>query len=1088
MIGWLWLAIPDAHAAVDVLYCVDRALSTDQMAVALADLSSSYAVTSTSSMTDCEAYIASGGWELVIVFVQNKSYSLPNFNAYVSGGGRAIHADWTRSTSRATLFGATYAAETNATSLDVDASLASGVSTNPIKLTSAGWSRFSMTLTPASAASSGATLGIGSGIVVGGGGKTVINGFLSDAAGTDLAAVYANEIASVLATADACDGDLDGYATAACGGADCDDRRPSVYPGAVEVCDGRDQDCDGTIDDGVKSRWYRDVDGDGFGAASSVLFACTLPTGYIAADGDCDDARADVNPLVAEVCDGEDEDCDGIVDDGVATEFFFDADADGHGLADLTTLACALPDGYADVGDDCDDVDGAVFPGAAEACNEADDDCDTLVDEGAHGDYYADADLDGYGDPGFFASLCGGGVGWVEDSTDCNDGRGDVFPGAVEVCDAIDGDCDGLVDEGVLDLFFLDADADGAGDASAPREACAAPIGYVSDDRDCDDARDDVSPTALEACDLADNDCDGAVDEDVETSYFRDVDGDHHGDGAIVAAACSAPTGYVDDGDDCDDGDVTVFPGAGEACDGVDDDCDGRVDDGVTLTWYGDADADGYGAADEVVDTCAPPLGYVASADDCDDASEAVYPGAIETCDDVDEDCDGIVDDDPVDPTDWHLDADGDGFGSPDVVAVACDGGPGTVASGDDCDDTSPDIYPGAVEIPYDGADQSCDGADVADADLDGFDAIGAGGTDCNDADPGVFVGAAEIADGRDNDCDGAVDEGTGWSDEDGDGYAEVGGDCDDTDAAIGPLAAESCDGVDEDCDGKADEGTGCADDDGDGFTEVDGDCDDANADVSPDAEEDFANGRDDDCDGVTDAGTADRDGDGYAAEAGDCNDLDPAVFPGAVEREDGIDQDCDGVPDDGTAVADDDGDGWTEVDGDCNDADADVAPDAPERASNGRDDDCDGEVDEDGRYVDDDNDGFSDATGDCDDGDPTVRPGAAELENGRDDDCDGAADEGFSDRDQDGYAWIDGDCDDDNGWINPGEDEVLDGLDNDCDGRIDDGLTDDAFEDTGSLSTSEGCACAVPPGAPARWGWWAAVTWALVAVRARRG
>jgi len=228
--------------------------------------------------------------------------------------------------------------------------------------------------------------------------------------------------------------------------------------------------------------------------------------------------------------------------------------------------------------------------------------------------------------------------------------------------------------------------------------------------------------------------------------------------------------------------------------------------------------------------------------------------------------------------------------------------------------------------------------------------------------------------------------------DTDGDGYGSCGGDCDNLASTTHPGAQELQDGVDNDCDGIVDEGTDAYDDDGDGYTELDGDCNDADPAVNPGATEDQTNGYDDDCDGSVDPGTTDLDGDGYGVLGGDCDDSDATVYPGAEELPDGVDNDCDAQIDEGTTDFDDDGDGMTESGGDCNDADVDTYWGAVELAY-WIDNDCDGLIDEGTIYSDDDGDGFTDQGGDCDDTDSSVHPGQAEvIGNSIDDNCDGVS------------------------------------------------------------------------------------------------
>jgi hypothetical protein len=128
-------------------------------------------------------------------------------------------------------------------------------------------------------------------------------------------------------------------------------------------------------------------------------------------------------------------------------------------------------------------------------------------------------------------------------------------------------------------VWFADADEDGFGDADAGVAACDPPEGFVVDATDCDDGNAAVYVDAIEDCDGVDNDCDGEVDEGVEGgTWYSDQDGDGFGDGDAPVVACQQPTGTVETGDDCDDSDAAVFPGAEDVCDGVDNDCDGDVD------------------------------------------------------------------------------------------------------------------------------------------------------------------------------------------------------------------------------------------------------------------------------------------------------------------------------------------------------------------------------------------------------------------------------------------------------------------------------------------------------------------------------
>lgn len=191
--------------------------------------------------------------------------------------------------------------------------------------------------------------------------------------------------------------------------------------------------------------------------------------------------------------------------------------------------------------------------------------------------YHDDQDGDGFGDPEKFILSDFPPPGWVADNTDCDDTDSSIHPGAVEVFDRRDNDCDGRVDEDLASpVYYFDNDFDGYGNPSVSIEAASPPLGYVANSGDCDDEDDTVNPDAAEILDGKDNDCDGEVDEDLASAfYFADNDGDGYGSPLDSVQAAAPPPGYVDNPFDCNDTDASINPDAFERDDDIDHNCNG---------------------------------------------------------------------------------------------------------------------------------------------------------------------------------------------------------------------------------------------------------------------------------------------------------------------------------------------------------------------------------------------------------------------------------------------------------------------------------------------------------------------------------
>lgn len=448
------------------------------------------------------------------------------------------------------------------------------------------------------------------------------------------------------------DNDGDGYCESGCtdGSApgDCDDTDPASFPGAVRICDGKDNNCDGRLD------FSTDVDNDGdsyakceecddndpnvYPGAPEICDGKDSNCDYIKLDNetdwdqdgsllcdpvpDCNDNDPDMNPNLPELCqDGKDNNCNSQVDESGCS--CFDNDSDGYGAIFCGGNDCndsnpnAYPgapgltdadgDGYDVAGlcgtPDCDDGDSTVHPGAPKICDAKDNDCDGIQD------FYTDIDQDGDGHA------------WCA-STECDDFNANRYVGNTEgpfdnpTCsDGIDNDCNNKTD--ILDPNCVDPCPDNDGDGYGTNGDIACPNGPAMD---CNDNDATIYPGGPEICDGKDNNCNFQMDEGF------DLDGDGY-------SICGADGVNGTTDDDCNDNNAAAFPGAAEVCDGVDNDCDGSLGPGEN-----DSDGDGFAACNG----------------DCDDTNAQIYTGAPELCDGLDNDCDGFL---PAAETD----ADGDG-------------------------------------------------------------------------------------------------------------------------------------------------------------------------------------------------------------------------------------------------------------------------------------------------------------------------------------------------------------------------------------------------------------------------------------------
>ena len=777
------------------------------------------------------------------------------------------------------------------------------------------------------------------------------------------------------------------------------DRDDTVYPNAPEICDEKDNDLNGEIDDdpNLQTEFYTDSDQDGFGVEETRYKSCFAnseidipfqpnkndcndadPSVYPGSldreeygcyldddkdgfgdataeypydDGkDCDDSNPNINSVAAEVCDGVDNNCNGFTDginaNGELVEvpvdgylYYVDADDDGYGGNDAVLRSCEEkpPIGLSLNSNDCNDEDESISPGSVELCDEIDQDCngenrDSYAQDARF--WYLDNDNDGYGDDGVFVRSCDPVEGYADNDYDCADGSSVRYPNAPEICNTVDDDCDGIIDEeGASDAptWYFDNDGDGFAGTAITIQSCTAPTGFFAISADCNDSDVHIKPNTSEVCDGIDNNCDGIIDgEDAidKSTWFVDADNDGYGSILSVTYACVVPNGYSSDNSDCDDENPLLNRDDNDG-DGAST-CDGDCDDTDASLNLKDYDNDGF-------DTCS---------NDCNDAFSTIHPEMNEECDGIDNNCDDMIDgDDAIDKSIWYPDLDEDGFGAITGQVYSCIQPDGFLSNNTDCDDEDFNQNPNADELCITDEDDNCNGlinedtaTDVIlyfqDADNDGYGVeiyskgactLPAGyaerqgdSWDCNDNDSLTRPGLTEYCNEKDDDCDGLVDE---LVDEDLESPAQ------DTISFF----------IDEDGDGfgaSGSEGTffACPNDINDFellIADNDDDCDDTDSEIYPNAPEDCAE-IDRNCDGLPDLGAIDQkrwhvdsDGDSYGDEKlffftcneppgfilspehggpskYDCNDIDAQAFPQAPEFCNGKLEDCDRVGEEG--------------------------------------------------------------------------------------------------------------------------------------------------------------------------------------------
>jgi len=550
------------------------------------------------------------------------------------------------------------------------------------------------------------------------------------------------------------------------------------YEATETTCDSLDNDCDGSVDEGLLTTYYGDADSDGYGNPGTTTQACSAPTGSTTNSFDCNDASAATHPGATDTPGNDlDEDCSGQLtcyDDGDDDDFGTSTSSDSFynaisGIAEITG-ACGSSsfDGLDDTNDDCNDANSATNPEATEIAGDG-------VDQNCDGQEicYVDADEDGYRLTSTITSSdsdCtdSGEAQSIYPTGDCNDGNSAIHPSATETCDGIDNDCNSNVDEGftntdgdsIADCVDNDDDNDGVADGSDVN-TLNPQICIDSDSDTCDDCSQNPTSTSSPTPwpDYTPSISNDGIDTDGdEVCNLGDTDDDNDG---------------VADGSDSDSSNPQVcLDNENDGCD----DCSQNPESTSSVTpWQVWAPSTSNDGTDDDSD------GFC-SASDCDDLNNNMFPGNTEVCDGLDNNCNGDVDNAEL--------IVGSSYFVTEINPVICS----TVSYY--CDDD----WDGYISLTVSGA---CDTFDCIA--LDHPTCNDAAGTDCNDTNDQIYQ---LLAGYQDNDADTFT---VGDSQQICSGAALLLGyadtqnseDCNDTNSAINPDATEIYyDSIDQNCDG----------------------------------------------------------------------------------------------------------------------------------------------------------------------------------------------------------------------------------------------------------------------------------------------